>query len=113
MEVRGRKGRVLRRYDVIVGKPSTPTPHGLFFVSESLRLHNDWARGKWALATSAFSEVLQEYDGGQGQVALHAKGTLAGALGSASSHGCIRFVNEQIARLVKLVPNGTPIIIEP
>src|SRR5438477_3279432 len=33
-----RQGRVIRVFKAIVGKPSTPTPHGEFFVEESVQL---------------------------------------------------------------------------
>ena len=32
------RGRLARTFVAIVGKPSTPTPHGLFFVEESVRM---------------------------------------------------------------------------
>ena len=47
------------------------------------------AGGPFALATSARSYVLQEFEGGPGQIALHGTNDLSGALGSAASHGCI------------------------
>ena len=67
--------------------------------------------GPWALATSAFSHVLQEFDGGPGQIALHGRaGPLAAdPLGTAASHGCIRLDNDVIRRLAGLLPNGTPV----
>jgi lipoprotein-anchoring transpeptidase ErfK/SrfK len=55
--------------------------------------------------------VLQEFDGGPGQIAMHGRvGSLAHApLGSAASHGCIRFSNAAIAKLAGQLPNGTPV----
>jgi lipoprotein-anchoring transpeptidase ErfK/SrfK len=54
---------------------------------------------------------LQEFDGGKGQVALHGRAgsLLADPLGTARSHGCIRFDNDAIRRLAGMLPNGTPI----
>lgn len=106
---RGR--RLDSRFSVVIGTPSTPTPRGHFFVVEHVPQAPGSMLGPWALATSAFSHVLQEFDGGPGQIALHGRaGVLAlDPLGTAHSHGCIRFDNDVIHRLSGLLPNGTPI----
>jgi len=106
-----RGDRLYRRYAVVVGTPWTPTPAGQYFVVEHVRQEPGSILGPWALATSAFSHVLQEFDGGPGQIALHGRaGALAGdPLGTARSHGCIRFDNDVIRRLAGLLVNGTPI----
>jgi lipoprotein-anchoring transpeptidase ErfK/SrfK len=105
-------GKVNRRFRVVVGAPSTPTPTGTWFVVDRMRLRTSWAYGKWALATSAFSRVLKKFEGGQGQVALHARGTLTAPVGTAASHGCVRFRDGDIAWLAAHVPNGTSIQIQ-
>jgi lipoprotein-anchoring transpeptidase ErfK/SrfK len=104
-------GKLYGRYPVVVGKPSTPTPAGHFFVVEHVRQQPGSELGPWALATSAHSHVLQEFDGGPGQIAVHGRvGRLAYApLGTAASHGCIRFDNAVIALLAGKLPNGTPV----
>jgi lipoprotein-anchoring transpeptidase ErfK/SrfK len=104
-------GRVVRRYRAIVGKPSTPTPRGNFFVEEALRLSPDAAGAPFALATSARSDALQEFDGGPGQIALHGTDNLSGALGTASSHGCVRLAPRAIAWLASRVGAGAPVSI--
>jgi lipoprotein-anchoring transpeptidase ErfK/SrfK len=107
-----RSGKVAHRFRVVVGTPSTPTPTGRWYVVDRLRLHESWAYGKWALATSAFSTVLKRFDGGLGQVALHARGSLAAPVGSAASHGCVRFRDGDIAWIASHVPNGTGVWIQ-
>jgi lipoprotein-anchoring transpeptidase ErfK/SrfK len=107
-----RNGKVARRFRVVVGAPNTPTPTGRWYVVDRMRLRESWAYGKWALATSAFSRVLKRFDGGQGQVALHARGSLTAPVGTASSHGCVRFRDGDIAWLAAHVPNGTGIDIQ-
>jgi lipoprotein-anchoring transpeptidase ErfK/SrfK len=107
-----RDGSVMKRYRVVVGAPSTPTPTGHFYVVDRMRLHTSWANGKWALATSAFSNILKHFDGGQGQVALHARGSLGDPVGTAASHGCVRFNDGDIAWLATHVPNGTRVDIQ-
>jgi lipoprotein-anchoring transpeptidase ErfK/SrfK len=105
-------GHVMSRYRVVVGKPSTPTPLGQFFIVEHVRLFNSWAHGQWALATSAYSAVLKHFEGGIGQVALHAKATLGDPLGTAASHGCVRLADAVAASLARRIPNGTPLTIQ-
>lgn len=107
-----RDGKVLRRFRVVVGARATPTPTGTWYVVDRMHLHTSWSQGRWALATSAFSRVLKRFEGGQGQVALHARGTLAAPVGTAASHGCVRFNNGDIAWLAAHIPNGTEIQIQ-
>ena len=106
-----RNGRAKRRFRAVVGKPSTPTPRGRFFVEEALALSPESAGGPFALATSARSRALHEFDGGPGQVAIHGTDNLSGALGSAVSHGCIRLGTRAIAWLAGHVGSGVPLTI--
>jgi lipoprotein-anchoring transpeptidase ErfK/SrfK len=99
------------RFPVIVGKRKTPTPLGTFFVVEKVHLGAAKQGAPWALATSAYSDVLQEFDGGPGQVALHGTTGLAGGLGTFASHGCIRFAPSAITWIAAHVDAGTPIVV--
>ena len=107
------RGRVVRRFPVIVGAPSTPTPQGRFFIEEGLSLSPEDSGAPFALATSARSDVLQDFDGGPGQIALHGMGNLVGALGTASSHGCIRLDTPDITWLAMHIGAGVPLRILP
>jgi lipoprotein-anchoring transpeptidase ErfK/SrfK len=102
-----RSGRLVRSFMAIVGKPSTPTPHGPFFVEESVAMRPGAPGGPFALALSARSNVLQEFEGGPGQIALHGVANLGGTLGAAESHGCVRLANDSIRWLAARVPLGT------
>jgi lipoprotein-anchoring transpeptidase ErfK/SrfK len=95
----------------VVGKPSTPTPHGRFFVEESVRMLPGSAGAPFALALSARSNVLQEFEGGPGQIAMHGVANLGGTPGTAVSHGCVRLANRDIRWLVSHVAPGVPVII--
>lgn len=106
-----REGRVVRRFPAIVGKASTPTPRGSFFVEEALRLSPSAPGAPFALATSARSNVLQEFDGGPGQIALHGTDNLSGTLGTAASHGCVRLAPRAIAWLASRIGAGVPVSI--
>jgi lipoprotein-anchoring transpeptidase ErfK/SrfK len=106
-----RGGHAVHRFRAIVGKPSTPTPRGEFFVEEAVALSRGAAGGPFALATSARSSVLPEFDGGPGQIALHGTANLAGRLGTAVSHGCVRLSAAAITWLARRIGAGTPLTI--
>jgi lipoprotein-anchoring transpeptidase ErfK/SrfK len=107
-----RGGRVVREFAAIVGKRSTPTPSGTFFVEEALRLSPSASGAPFALATSARSDTLREFDGGPGQIALHGTGNLSGSLGTAVSHGCVRLSPHAITWLAGRIGAGVPVTIE-
>ncbi len=104
-------GRLQRRFRAIVGAPSTPTPRGRFFVEESLALSAAAPGGPFAVALSGRSHVLQEFDGGPGQIALHGIGHLAGTLGTAASHGCVRLSTPAISWLARRIGAGVPVTV--
>jgi lipoprotein-anchoring transpeptidase ErfK/SrfK len=106
-----RGGRVERRFEVVVGKPSTPTPRGRFFIEEALSLSRSSRGGPFALATSARSNVLQHFEGGPGQIALHGTRGLSGRPGSAASHGCIRLSTAAITWLAQRIGAGVPLTV--
>ena len=106
-----RLGRAIRVFKAIVGKPSTPTPHGQFFVEESIELRPTDIGAPFALALSARSNVLQEYRGGPGQIALHGLDNIGGVLGTAVSHGCIRLADGAMRWLVVRIGPGVPVTI--
>ncbi|MET0306553.1 MAG: L,D-transpeptidase [Solirubrobacterales bacterium] len=103
--------RVRRRFRAIVGKSSTPTPRGVFFIEEALALSSYHAGGPFALATSARSNVFQEFEGGPGQIGIHGTDNLSGALGTAVSHGCIRLSTQAITWLARRIGAGVPLVI--
>jgi len=107
-------GRVLRRFSSVIGAPATPTPRGLYAIYEKLPQPNPKGfLGPWALHLTAFSDVLLNYGGGPGRVAIHGRdGTsLADPLGSSASHGCVRVDDVNILWMARVVPLGTPVLI--
>ncbi|MFN2469723.1 MAG: L,D-transpeptidase [Gaiellaceae bacterium] len=104
-------GRPVQIVKAVVGKPLTPTPHGKFFVEEAIQLRAVDAGAPYALALSARSNVLQEFDGGPGQIALHGLANIGGVLGSAASHGCVRLDNDTMRWLVVRIGPGVPVTI--
>ena len=105
-------GRLARSFQVVVGKPSTPTPTGQFFVEETLQMPAGEAGGPYALALSARSDVLQEFEGGPGQIGIHGRDNLGGTLGTAASHGCVRVATASIDWLAARIGPGTPVTID-
>jgi lipoprotein-anchoring transpeptidase ErfK/SrfK len=106
-----KNGRTVRIVKAVVGKPSTPTPHGEFFVEEVIKLRATDVGAPFALALSARSNVFQEFDGGPGQIALHGLMNVGGVLGSAVSHGCVRLGNSTMRWLVVRISPGVPVTI--
>ncbi len=106
-----RDGRTARTFGAVVGKPSTPTPTGQFFVEETVQMAVGEAGGPYALALSARSNVLQEFEGGPGQIGIHGRDELGGTLGQAESHGCIRLATPSIDWLAARIGPGTPVAI--
>ena len=104
-------GRAVKSFLAVVGKPSTPTPHGQFFVEESIQLAANDVGAPFALALSARSNVFQQFMGGPGQVALHGLDNVGGDLGSAESHGCVRLADSSMRWLVYRVGPGVPVTI--
>lgn len=106
-----RDGRRLRTFRAIVGKASTPTPHGLYFVEENVRMSSSQPGAPFALALSARSHVYTHFDGGPGQIAIHGLAHLSGRLGTAASHGCVRLANSAIRWLAARIRAGVPVTI--
>ena len=106
-----RFGHFVRAFSAVVGTSSTPTPTGRFFVEESIALRSSDVGAPFALALSARSSVLQEFDGGPGQIALHGLDNVGGTLGKAESHGCIRLADDAMRWLAARIVSGTPVTI--
>jgi lipoprotein-anchoring transpeptidase ErfK/SrfK len=106
-----RSGRLAHTFRAVVGKPSTPTPQGRFFVEEWLRITPGFPGGPFALALSARSDVFQEFEGGPGQIAIHGIYRIGGIPGTAVSHGCVRLDSAAVAWLGMRIHAGVPVTI--
>jgi lipoprotein-anchoring transpeptidase ErfK/SrfK len=104
-------GSLVKTFIVIVGAPSSPTPLGQFFVEENIAEPAGFPGAPYALALSARSNTFTEFDGGPGQIAMHGIENLGGTMGTAESHGCIRFTTADITWLAQRVYPGTPVTI--
>ncbi len=102
-----RAGHRIWRSAIGVGKASTPTPAGHFWIRE--RLHStdpNGPYGPWAFGTSAYSR-LSDWPGG-GVIGIHGTDQ-PDLIPGRPSHGCIRVPNPAIRRLAHLMPVGTPV----
>jgi lipoprotein-anchoring transpeptidase ErfK/SrfK len=106
-----RNSHIRRGFKAVVGKSSTPTPRGRFFVEESIELRSGDVGAPFALALSARSNVFQEFEGGPGQIALHGLANVGGTPGTAVSHGCVRLDSEAMHWLVVHTGPGVPVTI--
>ncbi len=104
-------GHLLKSFSAVVGKPSTPTPTGNFFVEETEAMPGTAPGGPYVLALSARSNVLQDFDGGPGQIGIHGRDLLGGTLGQAESHGCMRLATSDITWLAVRIGPGVPVTI--
>ena len=109
-----REGKKVHQVGVALGAPATPTPKGLFAVYQEVREPGFSPLGPWAIHLTAHSDVLFEYAGGPGRVAIHgARGALWAQAGTNPSHGCIRVPDPGIGRVAALLRPGTPVAIRP
>ncbi len=107
-------GKLRRSFRAVVGKASTPTPLGNFAVYERARQpDSDGFIGPWALHLTAHSNVLGNYGGGPGRVAIHGRSgqSLLDPLGSAHPHGCVRVNNSAVIWLARNAQPGTPVLV--
>ncbi len=104
-----KRGRQLWSAPVGIGKPSTPTPTGHFWIREKFKTPDPGGLyGPVAFGSSDYS-VLSDWPGG-GVIGIH--GTNEPFLiPGRPSHGCIRVQNPAVAQLWRLMPIGTPLLI--
>ncbi len=89
---------LIKTYKCSGGKQSTPSPIGTWTID---------SKAKWG---EGFGGSWMGLNVPWGQFGIH--GTLNKySLGWASSHGCIRMNNEEVAELYKIVPIGTKVTI--
>ncbi len=104
-----RDGRPILETLVALGTGDTPTPIGEFYIIELLAAPDaDGAYGPYAFGLSGYSEVLENFAGGEGVIGIHGTNE-PGRLGTDVSHGCIRVTNEVITVMAEQVPLGTPV----
>jgi lipoprotein-anchoring transpeptidase ErfK/SrfK len=92
-----------------VGTASTPTPGGKYYLKELLQPPDpEGAYGPYAYGLSGFSNVLDDFNGGDGVIGIHGTNEPE-AIGTDVSHGCIRVDNATITQMAGILPLGTPV----
>lgn len=95
-----------------VGAPSTPTPTGSYYVRNVFAWDAASIYGPYVIPLSAYSEAIDQINGGDAVVAIH--GTQRPDLmGAAASLGCVRLENDVLRRLAAIVEPGAPVEIVP
>lgn len=92
-----RDGKVVKRYTVAIGKPSTPTPVGEWKI-----VHKG---GKWG---GGFGARWLGISCPWGIYGIHGTNKPE-SIGRMSSHGCVRMQNRDVTELYNLVQVGTPV----
>jgi lipoprotein-anchoring transpeptidase ErfK/SrfK len=106
-----RAGRPVMHATVGIGKPATPTPHGVFYVVEKLRMVPPTGPyGTYAFGLSAYSNVLTTFGTGQAQIALHGTNE-PWTVGQDTSNGCMHLSDGVANWLARTLPLGTPVVI--
>jgi len=98
-----------RRFEAPVGmgKPSTPTPAGAFWIREKFRVRGNSLYGTRVMGTADYSDTLTDWPGG-GVIGIHGTNE-PGLIPGRPSHGCMRMRNRDVERLYDLTPIGTPL----
>jgi lipoprotein-anchoring transpeptidase ErfK/SrfK len=104
---------VLYSGTVAIGAPETPTPTGNYFVRVKIKaIDPTTAYGPYAWGLSSHSDVLESFNGGDGEIGIHGNND-ASVLGQDVSHGCVRMDNAAITDLTARIPLGTPVEVVP
>lgn len=115
--------QVIMQTKIGVGRANTPTPGGRYYIKELIRpCYSDGKGGTcvqtdagpygpYAYGLSGFSPVLTDYRGGRGELGIHGTNE-PDKIGTDVSKGCIRMNNDEIRKLAKILPLGTPVIVE-
>jgi lipoprotein-anchoring transpeptidase ErfK/SrfK len=101
--------KLILKTPVGVGRAVTPTPPGLYYITELLKQPDPTGLyGPYAFGLSAHSNVLNEFAGRDGVLGIHGTNFPQG-IGTDVSHGCIRLSNKAITKLARTLPVGTPV----
>jgi lipoprotein-anchoring transpeptidase ErfK/SrfK len=104
-------GEVIMETPATIGLDANPTPPGTYYIFEVIP--QSWtggAFGPFIMATSAYSEQLNLFEGGLPIVALHGTNE-PDTIGEKASNGCIRIDNDLITVLAEKMPPGVPLIV--
>ncbi|NLJ99812.1 MAG: LysM peptidoglycan-binding domain-containing protein [Clostridia bacterium] len=93
------KGIPVKLYPIAIGKPTTPTPEGLWEVTRKIMHPGGILGSRWMELS------IPSYDGPYG---IHGT-THPWSIGKAISNGCIRMHNSHVEEIYPLTPLGTKV----
>jgi lipoprotein-anchoring transpeptidase ErfK/SrfK len=104
-----RDGRLVEHFLIATGRPSAPTPTGLFAVTDRLTTGDpEGPYGCCILALSAKApHKISGWDGGN-RIAIHSTPE-TGSIGYSVSHGCMRLTLAEGEWLIRHIPLATPV----
>jgi lipoprotein-anchoring transpeptidase ErfK/SrfK len=104
--------RLVESFPIGVGTDETPTPGGEYYVADLLKQPDpDTVYGSYVFDLNGYSNGSRNWTSG-GMIGIHGTNDPEHSLGRKVSRGCIRMRNEDIERLVRLLPLGTPVEVE-
>ena len=106
-------GKVVESYSIAIGRPSAPTPTGVFAVTDRLETGDpEGPYGCCIIALSALApHVIQDWSGGD-RIAIHSTPPdTYWSIGDPVTHGCMHVTLPQGQWLIDHIPLGTPTII--
>jgi lipoprotein-anchoring transpeptidase ErfK/SrfK len=104
-----RLGAIVRRVEVAIGAPASPTPIGRFAVTDQLTGLYTSSYGCCILALSGHQTHLPLGWAGGDRLAIHG----GDGIGSAVSSGCLHAGEPDLRWLLRRVPLGTQVVIHP
>jgi hypothetical protein len=94
---------------IAAASSNTPTPGGLYFTNMLIKPPDpNGPYGTYAYGLSGYSDTLQTFNGGPGQLGIHGTNDPS-KMGQNVSHGCIRLRNQDIEKLAGVLPLGVPV----
>ncbi len=103
------RNKVVREVKIGIGDDETPTPQGIYYTLYAGQPKTpNTVYGAFVIGLSGFSEVLEDFKGGEARLGLHGTNR-PDLLGEKVSKGCIRMSNDDVTFLVDNLPLGTPV----
>jgi hypothetical protein len=107
-----KRGEVVFRAAAAIGRSSSPTPPGRYFVTDRVPFHVGHYLGSFAFGISGIQPKLPAGWTGGDQLAIHGTNSPS-TIGTAASAGCVRVSEATLARLKPMLTLGTPVVIVP
>jgi L,D-transpeptidase-like protein len=104
-------GKVVRRFQIAIGRRGNSTPKGRFSVTDKLRVTDTGSPyGCCVLALTGHQNRLPPGWPGGDRLAIHATKELS-SIGKPASLGCMRITSVQARWLIKSIPPGAPVFV--